>query len=236
MDKSCEVCKLCKGRYCSKKISIFSILKEEHLAKITSGIHRKSYKKGEIIFKEGDIADRLYLINSGKIKIYNYTKEGNEQILYLLTEGDFTGDSNLFNKGQHKFSAEALVDTNICILTKDAFDEIIRNNPDIALQIMQLVYEKVTVLEDSVQRLGNKDIESRIAGLLISFIKDFGKPIDKRVFLDIPLSREDMANQIGSSRETVSRKLQALQNEGIITLDGNKRIIIENLERLEELI
>lgn len=236
MNKSCEVCNLCKGRYCSNKISIFSILTEEHLGEITSGIYRKSYNKGDVIFQEGDVADKLYLINRGKIKIYNYTKDGNEQILYILTEGDFTGDSNLFNKGQHKFSAEALDETNICILTKSAFDEIIKKNPEIALQIMQLVYEKVTTLEDSVQRLGNKDIESRLAGLLISFIKDFGQPTDKRVFLDIPLSREDMANQIGSSRETVSRKLQSLQSDGIITLDGNKRIIIEDLKKLEEII
>lgn len=236
METCNEICKLCKGRYCTNKISIFSILKEEHLAKITNGIFRKTYNKGDMIFHEGDIADKLYLLSSGKVKIYNFTKDGNEQILYVLSEGDLTGDVNLFKKGQHKFNAQALENTNVCILTKDAFDEIIRSNPDIALQIMQLVYERVTSLEESLQRLGTKDIESRLAGLLISFIKDFGTPTGKRVFLDIPLSREDMANQIGSTRETVSRKLTALQNEGLITLDGNKRIIIEDLKALEQII
>lgn len=235
MSEHKKVCSLCKGKYCANKVSIFSILQEEQLAEITDEINRKEYKKGDMLFFEGDISDKLYLINKGKIKIFKYTKDGKEQILYILSEGDFIGDMSLIKKDEFKFNAQAIEDTNICILTKDDFDNILLKNPDIALRILQVIYDRVVTLENLIQRLGTKDIEARLAGLLLSFIKDFGTPKNKIVELEIPLSREDMANYIGSTRETVSRKLSSLQDEGIIELKGNRKIIIKDLTSLEDL-
>ncbi|MBS4537633.1 Crp/Fnr family transcriptional regulator [Clostridium sp. D2Q-11] len=235
MNQCKQVCNLCQGRYCARKVSIFSILQEEQLAEVTDKINIKKFKKGEMLFFEGDISDKLFLINKGKIKAFRYTKDGKEQIIYILAEGDFIGDMSLIKEGEFKFNAEAMEDSNVCILTKDDFDKILLNNPDIALKILKVIHERVANLEDQIQRLGTKDIESRLAGLLLSLIKDFGTPMDTIVELDIPLSREDMANYIGSTRETVSRKLSSLQDEGIIELIGNKKIIIKDLNALENL-
>lgn len=235
MDITKDVCRRCKGRYCTTKISIFSVLQQKQLKEITDVIIRKEYKKGTMIFLEGDVSDKLYLITKGKIKIFRYTKEGKEQILYIMSEGDFVGDLSLLKKERFKFNAEALEDTKLCILTKEDFDRILKKNPEIALKILEVLYDRIVALEDSVQRLGTKDAESRLAGLLLSLIKDFGKPTDKGIELDIPLNREDMANYIGVTRETISRKLSSLQEEGIIEIVGNKKIIIKNLEELEYL-
>lgn len=235
MNQCKQVCDLCQGRYCANKVSIFSILKEEQLAEVTDKINIKKFKKGEMLFFEGDISDKLFLINKGKIKAFRYTKDGKEQIIYILAEGDFIGDMSLIKEGEFKFNAEAMEDSHVCILTKDDFDKILLNNPDIALKILKVIHDRVVNLEDQIQRLGTKDIESRLAGLLLSLIKDFGTPKEKVVELDIPLSREDMANYIGSTRETVSRKLSSLQDEGIIDLVGNKKIIIKDLNQLEGL-
>lgn len=234
--KQCKkVCDLCQGKYCASKVSIFSILPEEQLAEITDKINIITYKKGEKLFFEGDISDKLFLINKGKIKAFRYNKDGKEQIIYILAEGDFIGDMSLIKEGQFKFNAEAMEDSSICILTKDDFDKILLNNPEIALKILKVIYDRVANLEDQVQRLGTKDIESRLAGLLLSLIQEFGTPKDMIVELETPLSREDMANYIGSTRETVSRKLSVLQDEGIIELIGNKKIIIKELNKLEDL-
>ena len=230
-----EACKKCKGRYCAGKASIFSILEEPQLKEITDNITRKTYKKGEIIFFEGDISDKLYVINHGKIKIFKYTKEGKEQILYILSDGDFLGDLSLLKKDEFKFNAEALEDISLCQLTKDDFDDIVMKNPEIALKILEVLYERIYKLENLIQSLSTKDIESRISGLLLSFIKDFGVPQDNDVKLEIPLSREDMANYIGVTRETISRKLNSMQEDGILELVGNKTIIIKDLEYLEGL-
>lgn len=228
-------CVKCSGKYCATKVSIFSTLQIDQLQEITNLIIRRNYKKGQIIFFEGDISDKLYIINKGKIKVFKYTKEGKEQILYILSEGDFIGDLSLLKKGKFQFNAEALEEVNVCTLTKDDFDKIIKENPHITLQILEDVHDKIVGLENLIQRLSTKDVESRLAGALISFIKDFGKDTDKGIELAIPLSREDLANYIGITRETISRKLSSMQDEGIIELVGNKKIIIKNLDLLEDL-
>lgn len=230
-----EACKKCKGRYCASKTSIFSILEEPELKKITDKIKRTNYKKGEIIFFEGDISDKLYVINHGKIKVFKYNKEGKEQILYILSSGDFLGDLSLLKKDEFKFNAEALEDVNICQLTKDDFDQAVKENPDISLKLLEVLYERINKLENLVESLSTKDIETRISRLLLGLIKDFGIPQDNTVILELPLSREDMANYIGVTRETISRRLNAMQEEGTLTLEGNRTIILNDMEYLEDL-
>lgn len=204
------------------------------MSEITKAVEKRYYKKGEIVFNEGDKSDRLYLITKGKMKVYRFTKEGKEQIIYLMSEGEFIGDLNLIQEDVFSFSATAIENLEVCILKKEDFDKLIYERPEISMKIMQSMYQRVKILENLVQRLGSKDIEERIAGLLLSLIKNFGKPIEKRVELKIPLSREELASIIGSTRETVSRKLSLLQDEGIIDIVGGKKIVILKLEELED--
>ncbi len=233
IEREYKVCNLCKGRYCAHKVSIFSVLTEQQLAKLTEKIMHKNYKKGQIIFFEGDISDKLYVINKGKIKIFKYTREGKEQILYILSEGDFVGDLSLLKKDEFKFNAETLEDANICVLTKDDFDSMVKESPEIALEILQVVYDRIVKLENLIQSLSTKDIEARIAGLLLGFVKDFGVYRGDVIELELPLSREDIANYIGVTRETISRKLGSMQDQGVIELVGSKKIIINDIEELE---
>lgn len=234
---SCDThsCETCTGKYCASKAPIFSMLDKEQIGEITSLIIRRKYKKGQIIFFEGDVLDKFYIINRGKIKIYKYTKEGKEQILYILSEGDFMGYLNLLKKSKVEFNAEALEDVGVCILTKDDFDSILKKTPEISLKILENLHDRIVSLEDLVQRLSTKDIEARIAGLLVSFAKDFGEKQENKIIIDLPLSREEMANYIGVTRETISRKLTSMQDDGIIELIGNKKVAIKNLEYLKDM-
>jgi CRP/FNR family transcriptional regulator, anaerobic regulatory protein len=229
-------CERCSGKYCAKKVYIFSILQENELSEVIKLISRRKYKKGQILFFEGDVSDKLFIINKGKVKIYKNTKEGKEQILYVLTEGDFIGDLSLLKKGLFDFNAEALEDVSVCILTKDDFDGIIRKNPDITFKMLEYVHDRLVSVENLVQTLSTKDVESRLASLLVNSIKEFGNETDNGTVLEMPLSREEMANYIGITRETISRKLTSLQDEGIVELVGNKKIIIKDIETLRNMI
>lgn len=234
--KCCDDCYSCSGKHCVGKVSLFSSLNEEEMKEIKSLITRRKYKKGQIIFFEGDVSDKLYIVNSGKIKIYKYTKEGKEQILYVISEGGFIGDLSLLKKGKLEFNAEAIEDVNMCIITKDDFDKILMKNPQITIKMLENVYDRVVGLENLIQTLSTKDIEARIAGLLISFSKNFGNKVEDKIIINTPLSREEMANYIGITRETISRKLTNMQDEGIIELVGNKKIIINNMESLQNML
>lgn len=227
-------CRHCKGRYCAQKISIFENLNEEELKYITSKVINRKYSKNESIFFEGDNPQKLFLINSGKIKIFKYNLEGKEQILYILSEGDLIGDSSLFTDEPMKYNAESIDNTGICELSKKDFKEIIQKNPNIAMKVLKTAYSRVDKLEEMITSLSTKDIESRLSGLILSFIKDFGRPEKDFIVIDLPLGREDLANYIGVARETISRKLSIMQEEGILEIMGNKKIKILDLKLLEE--
>jgi len=228
-------CATCTGKYCAKKAPIFRTLENEQLGEIMSLILRRRYKKGQMLFFEGDVSDKFYIINHGKIKVFKYTKEGKEQILYVLSEGDFIGDLSLLKKGKFDFNAEALEDVSACILTKDDFDKIVKKVPEISLRILENIHDRLVSLENLVQTLSTKDIEARIAGLLLRFGSEYGIALGKTVEIDMPLSREEMANYIGITRETMSRKLSLMEEEGMIELVGNKKIIIKDTEMLQDL-
>jgi len=228
-------CEKCTGKYCARKAPIFSILDNKQLAEVMSRITRRRYKKGQVLFFEGDISDKFYIINKGKIKIFKYTKEGKEQILYILSEGDFIGYLSLLKKGRFDFNAEALEDVSICLLTKDDFDDIVKRTPEISIKILENLHDRLVSLENLVQTLSTKDIETRIAGLLKSFANEFGHKEEEGIVIEMPLTREEMANYIGITRETMSRKLSAMEDEGIIELLGNKKIVIKDLESLQDL-
>ncbi|NLM36443.1 MAG: Crp/Fnr family transcriptional regulator [Clostridiales bacterium] len=227
-------CLKCTGKYCVSKVYIFSTLKEEDFRKISEVIVTRKYKKGQILFFEGDVEDKLYIVNKGKIKVYRYNKEGREQILYILSDGEFIGDMSLLKKGKFQFNAEALEDTYICTIAKDDFDRIITENPEITLKVLEVLHDRLMDLENLIQNLSTKDVEVRIASMLKSFAKDYGVKDEQGIIIDLPLNREEMANYIGVTRETISRKLTALQDEDIIELVGNKKLIIKDLDYFED--
>ena len=227
-------CLKCTGKYCVSTVYIFSTLKEEDFRKISEVIVTRKYKKGQILFFEGDVEDKLYIVNKGKIKVYRYNKEGREQILYILSDGEFIGDMSLLKKGKFQFNAEALEDTYICTIAKDDFDRIITENPEITLKVLEVLHDRLMDLENLIQNLSTKDVEVRIASMLKSFAKDYGVKDEQGIIIDLPLNREEMANYIGVTRETISRKLTALQDEDIIELVGNKKLIIKDLDYFED--
>lgn len=143
---------------------------------------------------------------------------------------------SLLKKGTFQFNAEALEDTLICTIAKDDFDEIVTKNPEITLKILEVLHDRLKNLEGLIQNLGTKDVETRIASMLMGFAGDFGVESDDGIIIDLPLNREEMANYIGVTRETISRKLTSLQDEDAIELIGTKRLIIKNKAYFENIL
>lgn len=229
-------CCSCNHKHCAKKVSLFTSLSDSDLNKVADLITKKAFEKGDIIFSEGDLFDKLFIINNGSIKIYTSTKDGKEQILYILKSGEFLGDLNLLKNDIFKFNAMALESTNMCIIHKDDFDGLIKSNPEISIKILEYAHDRITLLENLVQTLTTKDVEVRLASLLINLSNTFGIKTDIGIEITLPLTREDMANFIGVTRETVSRKLSYFQSQNIIELFENKIILIKDINILKELV
>lgn len=236
LDNGCIVCKRCAGRSCVSNVPIFSTLSDAEQEWIHSLIIRRKYRKGEFLLMEGDIQESLIILHSGKVKVFRYTQDDKEQILYILSEGDFFGERNLFQKLKSACFIEALEETEVCLISGNAFLAFLKKHPETSVKMLEEMSRRMERLEYALQNMGTKSSESRVTSVLVDFAAQFGKPQNDGILLELPLSREGIANYIGITRETVSRKLGLLQDEGLIEPIGNKKVLIPDLRKLEESI
>ncbi|MFR1707290.1 MAG: Crp/Fnr family transcriptional regulator [Clostridium sp.] len=226
-------CEKCHHKLCVEKVPIFSGLNSEELSKVANLIVKRKYEKGELIIMEENPLENLIIIDNGKVKVFCYTIEGKEQILYILDQGDFFGEKNLLNNQNSTYNVEALETTHICMINKNDFQKLLITYPTISIKIIEELCTRMDKIENSIQNIGAKNIEWRINSLLIEFAERYGKATPKGIIVELPLSREGMANYIGTARETVSRKLSLLQDKGIINMIGNKQILILDINALK---
>ncbi|MBE0450359.1 MAG: Crp/Fnr family transcriptional regulator [Clostridia bacterium] len=221
---------------CINNIPLLSNLTNEEIEKVSIGVSSETYKKGEIVFNRGDKADKLYIVCSGKIKIFKNTIEGKEQILYILSEGDFIGAFNLLKEDEFDFNAVALENTTVSMLEKSSFDEIVLSNPSITLKIFEKAYERIIKAESLVERLSSSNPDAKVIGLLVDLCENFGTQSEDGILLTLSINREEMGSYAGIARETMSRKLQLFQEMGLIRLIGMKKILIYDVLKLKSMI
>lgn len=213
-----------------------SNLDSDEIDKIAEGVKNWFFKNGDKVFSAGDIADRLFIVCSGKMKIYKNTVDGREQILYILSSGDFIGAFNLLKEDEFEFSAEAIEELELSTLAKEDFDRIILSNPRITLKVLEKAYERIMKAESLVDRLSTNSANAKVAGLLLTLIGDFGHETAEGIVLELTINREEMGSYSGISRETMTRKLKTFGELGLIELDGHKKILIKNKRGLEEFL
>lgn len=221
-----DSCLICRHKLCARRVPIFSALGEDELHRVSELIVRKQYAKGELILVDGSDFDSLIILNTGKAKAFRDTADGREQILYIFSEGDFFGEKSLLGKQTATYNVEALLETHVCMIRKSDFRQLLRTNPEIGLKVMEELTGRMDRLENSIEYMGTKTVEARVGAVLLEFAQKYGRNHQKGIMVELPLSREGIANYIGVARETVSRKLNHLQDEGIIEMIGNKKVII----------
>ncbi|MBK5241848.1 Crp/Fnr family transcriptional regulator [Clostridium sp.] len=230
-------CENCNHSLCAKKVPIFSFLSDDELIKIIDMTGHKVYNKGDMLCSQGEKSDTLFIINEGQVKISKLTKEGKEQIVHIFTGGDFFGELSLFSSDElFNFDAYAISNVKICTLTKQDMDKIIMSNPGIPLKLLQVISKRLSQTENLAQNLATNDAEIRIAFMLLEFGEKYGAPIDEGLQIKLPINREEMANYVGVTRETISRKLSIFEDLGIISLKGNKVLIIKQLDKLKSYV
>lgn len=231
MNASCH-CGYCHNDLCVKKVPIFSSLTNVDVSRISELITHKEYKKNELLLHEGETSDYIVIIHEGSAKAFKYTTDGREQILYVFSEGDFFGEQNLLTDHTATYSVEALSTVKTCMLSKSQFQKLLYQFPDIAVKIISELGERMARLENAMQGMGVRNVDNRIGGILLEFAEKYGVLGKEGTLIQLPLSREGMANYLGVARETVSRKLGQLENEGIIRSVNNRSILILNKDAL----
>ncbi|WP_455717051.1 Crp/Fnr family transcriptional regulator [Anaerosporobacter sp.] len=229
-------CRICVDKFCAYKIPIFSSFSCEELEEVYKLIQHREIKKGEILFKDGEIVTSLVIVNEGWLKSYNYTKEGKEQIITILRDGDSYGEMHLLKEKRFEGYLKAITDCDICTLSKEEFRKVLLKSSKMCLKLLEVVGERLIQVERLAMMLSDKDIEGKLAYVLIDFVKKYGIEDEGRVIIKLPITKEEMASYAGITRETLSRKLRTLSENNYIRMIGHKKIEILDLEGLKQLM
>jgi len=212
-NKHCKECKL-------SLINVFSNLTIEDLDKINFNKSCHFYKKGEIIYNQGNYLHGFYCLESGIIKIYKIGPKGRKQIIKLAKKGDIIGYRSVLSKEKACSTAEVLEDVVLCQISSDVLFELINSNPKFSVGMMKLACEELGEANTYIANLSQKSVRERTAELILKLKKDFG--VDNNGFIKISLNREDMAEIVGTATESFIRTLTNLKNEKIIESKGKK--------------
>lgn len=210
---------------CVQTVDIFKHLTDEELEEIYMIAHTRNYKKGETIYMAGDHSDALYVIYKGKIRISRINMSGKEQVLRVVGHGDFLGELSLFSEVEHTDNAEVIEDATVCTISSNDLKEIVTKNASIALKMLDVMSRRLDKAENTIESINLNNVTQRVSSALLDLLGDEDR-------IELPMNKGDLASQIGTSQESLSRKLSAFQNEGIITMEGQRVIILNDRDAL----
>lgn len=221
-------CEHHSDRACVSLVPIFNHLDQEQMAEIMKATRPVSYKRGEAVYREGDQSDSLYIVSKGKIKIYRLSESGREQLVRILLPGDFTGELALFRESIHESYAEAMSDTDVCMITRADLQEFLMKYPSISIRILSEFSNRLATSEKQTTRFATESVETRLALFLTECMEDENGPME----ITLPMSRKDLASYLGTTPETISRKLADLEQEGLIRQLAGRKIKILDFDGL----
>lgn len=206
--------------------SMFGVLSKEEL--MTLELHKgcNFHRAGQVLFYEGDFPSGLYCIHRGKVKLTKLGENGKEQIVRLAREGDVVGYRALVSGTPYQLSSTVIEDASICFIPRQTFHRFMKQNPALTGRILSQLTQDLAKAEQKQVSLAQKQVRERLAETLL-MLKEFYGCEDDHQTLKGRLTREEIANFIGTATETVIRILSEFSREGIISLDGRKIRILD---------
>ena len=217
--------------YSSTK-EFFSNLSLQHQRNLFALGEKRALEKDEMVFHIGSPSDDIFLLLDGRVKIYELSREGKELILWFCFPGELFGLAEVVRRESREVNAEACSYVELLVIRHADFEQYLTNNPEIAMHVIGLLSRCLRELGDVLLNLASDDVTSRVIKLITRLSTRYGKPFENGIYLDIPLTHQEMADMIGTSRQTVTTVLGALRRKGILRTE-QRNIYIQNSEWLE---
>jgi CRP-like cAMP-binding protein len=215
------------------KKSYFSILENGDLENLKFEKSSSFYKTGQQIFHEDSRAVGVYCLHSGKVKLYKAGADGKEQIVRFVTPGELFGYRSITGTRHYLVTAEAIEDSIICFINSNTFSELTEKYPEITKALLASLGDMLSEAEDRMISIAQKPVRERLAEALLTLCHKF-HPEGCKDDNVLNLSREDLANIVGSATETVIRLLSEFREEKMITIEGRK-IILKDVRKLKRI-
>lgn len=203
--------------------SLFGSLSKEDMARVESGKTCTRYKKGQVLFHEGTRPLGVFCVNSGRIKVYRVGMDGKEQITRISAAGDLLGYKALLSENHYAQTAEALDDCIVCFVAKEDFLSLIRPDTRFYMDLLKSVCDENSEMADKMTRMAQQSVRQRLALTLVMLKETYG--IEHNTAgdeIEINLTREDLANIVGTATESLIRLLNGFKKEKLIETKGRK--------------
>ncbi|MEQ1732924.1 MAG: response regulator [Bacteroidia bacterium] len=222
---------LLKNDYSRDEAGINTFLDEaksiQELKNLSDSAKVKLYRKKELIYTEGNNPNYLYLLQKGKIKTFRAHEYGKELIISLLNEGEFFGYTTLLDETPYNESAEALEDSSVVLIPKDDFYSLLNNNHGVMKRFVKLLSNEIQDKEEQLLKMAYSSVKKRVAEALLKLQLQYKKNAKENVAISI--SREDLANIVGTATESLIRTLSDFKHENLIEVKGSNISIIDTL-------
>jgi CRP-like cAMP-binding protein len=221
----CDSCSLETG-------SIFKYLTPDEVEALNFAKDFRQYKRGDILYQEGNRISGFYCIHKGIIKVFKTGFDGKEQIIRFAKDGDIIAYRSVLSNELACTSAKVIEDCQVCFIPSEILISFIKTNPAYALELLKLACHELGEANSFITDIAQKTVRERLAEILLFLVNDFG--LDNDQFLNISLTREELANIVGTATESVIRLLSEFKSDKLVELNGRK-IRILNKKGLEKI-
>ncbi len=208
-----------------QKTPLFTSLTEPEMNALAARATKKHFNRGELLFSEGDPCKGLFLVASGKIRIFKLSSAGREQVLAAEGPGSSFAEVPVFDGGNYPASATALEDAEVLFISRKDFQNFCREHPDVALKVIAVVGSRLRRLVGIIEDLSFTTVRQRLIALILDLAQASGIASKGGVHVELTKTHQDLAAELGTVRELVSRNLSRLQAEGFLEVDGRKLIV-----------
>lgn len=215
-----------------RKTPLFANLTDTEMRALAARVSKKHFQRGEMLFGEGDPCTGLFLVASGTIRIFKLSAAGREQVLAVEGAGSSFAELPVFDGGNYPAAASALEDANVLFISRKDFQNFCREHPDVALKVIAVVGSRLRRLVGIIEELSFTTVRQRLIALILRLAATAGTRSKEGVRLELVKSHQDLAAELGTVRELVSRNLSRLQAEGFLEVDGRK-IVVKDLAGLK---
>jgi len=214
------------------QVGLFTGLSEEELNFLAQRAVARKFSAGEMVFGEGEPCSGMYVVESGHIRIFKSSAGGREQVLSIDGPGGSMAELPVFDGGNYPASASAIENSTLLFISKQDFHALCLAHPQVALKVLRVVGARLRRLVGIIEELSFTTVRHRLAAFLVRLAKREGTHTSDGIEITLPSSNQELASQVGTVRELVSRNLSRFQSEKLIQMDG-RRVVISNLKALE---
>ena len=217
-----------------KKVPLFSGLSDSEFDSLEHIFLEKSYRKNQVIFLEEETGNYMYIVLSGKVKVSKSTHSGKETILAIHQPGDFFGEMSLLDGRTSPATVSAMEDCRIVSIGRSDFNQHLMGNDKVVHQIIQVLCSRLRAVWGQIQTLSYSSAEARIRSTILHLSRKHGIPDARGILINLKITHQELAELVGTSRETVTRTLARLQKKGVLSVE-NRRMILKDPRGLSPL-